>query len=258
MFLLPLVGVLLSCTNLLRGQTVTFPGTAVNFGHVNVCAAGQLAPAPCTETMTLNFMVTAGGTLGTPKVLTMGAPNLDFTLAGSTCTGSVSTGSQCSVMAKFAPRFAGLRAGAVEITDGNGNVLATVFVHGAGVGAQVEIAGPSPFTVLSSPNLNMQWRGLAVDGAGNVFVVNDRRSYDGAAVFEVPARGGPVKSVGFHLDNPVSVALDGAGDLFITEFEPSIVVEVPAGCENVSCQITLSGVFRDPYGIASMAQGMCT
>ena len=249
-FLLPLVGVLLSSTNLLHGQTVTFPGTSVNFGNVNVCAPGQLAPAPCTETMTLNFKVTAGGALGTPTVLTMGAPNLDFTLAGSTCTGSVSTGSQCSVMAKLTPRFAGLRAGAVRITDGSGNVLATVFVHGVGVGAQVEIAGPSPFTVLSSPNLNMQWSGLAVDGAGDVFVVNGGRSYDGAAVFEVPAGGGPVKTVGFNLDDPVSVALDGAGDLFITEFDPSIVVEVPAGCENVSCQITLSGVFSSPRGIA--------
>ena len=108
-FFVLLVGMHLSATNLLYAQTVTFPGTSVNYGNVNVCAPGQLAPAPCTETMTLNFKVTAGGMLGAPRVLTMGAPNLDFTLAGSTCTESVATGSQCSV-------------------------LATVFVHGGSTG----------------------------------------------------------------------------------------------------------------------------
>ena len=62
---------------------------SVNFGSVNICPAGQTTPAPCSETMTLTFTVTASGTLGTPKALTLGAPNLDFTLAsGSTCTGA--------------------------------------------------------------------------------------------------------------------------------------------------------------------------
>ncbi len=52
---------------------------SVNFGSANVCAPGQTTPAPCSQTLTLSFNVNAGGTLGTPKVLTGGAPNLDFT-----------------------------------------------------------------------------------------------------------------------------------------------------------------------------------
>lgn len=78
----------------LPAQSVTFggPGPSVNFGNVNLCAVGHTTPAPCSETLTLTYNVTAGGTLGTPKVLTLGAPNLDFTLAsGPTCTGSVTT-----------------------------------------------------------------------------------------------------------------------------------------------------------------------
>ena len=248
--LLALAAAILFAPCLLQGQTVTFSGTAVNFGNVNVCGPGNLAPAPCTETLTLNYKVTAGGMLGTPKVLTKGTPNLDFTLAGSTCTGSVTTGSVCSVMATLTPRYPGLRAGAVQITDGSGNVLATTFLHGVGVGAQVEIAGPTPITLLSNPNPNMQWGGLAVDGAGNVFVANSAVSYDGAAVFEVPAGGGPIRTVGFDLDDPTAVALDGAGNLFITEFDRDTVVEVPAGCTNISCQTTLNAPFELPYGIA--------
>src|SRR5271156_683736 len=52
---------------------------AVNFGSVNVCPSGATTPAPCNKTLAVSFTVPATGTLGTPKVFTQGAPNLDFT-----------------------------------------------------------------------------------------------------------------------------------------------------------------------------------
>ncbi len=111
---------------------------SVNFEGVNVCAPGATTPAPCNETLTLNYTVTTSGTLDTPQVLTGGAPNLDFTLAsGSTCSGAVSAGSTCVVNVMFAPKFVGTRSGSVEITDGSGNVLAYVPVYGTGNGPQV-------------------------------------------------------------------------------------------------------------------------
>jgi hypothetical protein len=66
---------------------VSFAGTSpsVNFGKANLCPDGQTPTPPCSESLTLTYNVTEGGTLGTPKVLTQGAPDLDFTLAsGST------------------------------------------------------------------------------------------------------------------------------------------------------------------------------
>ncbi|HZD49301.1 MAG TPA: choice-of-anchor D domain-containing protein [Silvibacterium sp.] len=106
---------------------------AVNFEGVNVCAPGQRTPAPCSETLTLNFNVNAGVTLGTPKVLTGGAPNLDFTLAsGSTCTGAFSAGATCTVNVTFASLATGTRNGSVEVTDGSGNVLTTTPISGYG------------------------------------------------------------------------------------------------------------------------------
>jgi Legume lectin domain len=244
-----LVGALLSAASL-QGQTVTFSGTAVNFGNVDVCAPGKVTPAPCRATLTLNYKVTGGGTLGTPKVLTLGAPNLDFTLAGGTCTGRVTAGSSCNVLATLSPRFPGLRAGAVQITDGKGDVLATTFLHGVGLAPQIVVAGSASITLFSHPNSNIPWGGPALDGAGNVFVTNGERSYDGAAVFELPAGGGAVRTVGTEFDTPVGVAVDGAGDLFVTEYERNTVVEVPAGCANIGCQINLDGGFELPYGIA--------
>ena len=107
---------------------------SVNFEGVDVCAPGQTTPAPCSNTLTLNYGVTAGGTLGTPKVLTGGVPNLDFTLAsGSTCTGELTAGAACTVNVTFAPQAMGLRNGSVEITDGSGIVLATTPISGFGL-----------------------------------------------------------------------------------------------------------------------------
>jgi hypothetical protein len=61
--------------------------TSVNFGSVNICPTGQTTPAPCCQTLTLNYNIQPATTLGAVKVLTQGAPNLDFTLAsGSDCT----------------------------------------------------------------------------------------------------------------------------------------------------------------------------
>jgi hypothetical protein len=104
---------------------------SVNFESVNVCGSGQTTPAPCSITLPLHFNVTASGTLGTPKV----APG-DFTLAGgSTCNGPVSKGEICTVNVTFKPTALGARNGSVEITGGEGNVLATVPLSGTGVPA---------------------------------------------------------------------------------------------------------------------------
>ena len=122
------VGVLLSTASLLRGQIVTYTGSPVDFGNINVCQGAKTAPAPCSKTITLNYKVTANGTLGTPRVLTLGAFGGEFTPVSSTCKGTMSAGSTCVVQVKFAPGFAGLRPGAVEITDGRGNVVTTTLI----------------------------------------------------------------------------------------------------------------------------------
>ena len=116
-----------------HGRVVEMQTHSVNFEGVNVCAPGQTTPAPCSQTLTLNFNINADVTLGTPKVLTSGVPDLDFTLAsGITCTGAVTAGTTCTVNVTFAPSALGVRNGSVEITDGSGNVLATTLIHGSG------------------------------------------------------------------------------------------------------------------------------
>jgi len=108
---------------------------SANFGGTNVCAPGATTPAPCSQTLTLNFNVNADATLGYPEVHTGGVPDLDFTLAnGSTCRGAVAAGSTCTVNVTFAPLAAGFRNGSVQLTAG-GTVIASTYLSGFGVAA---------------------------------------------------------------------------------------------------------------------------
>jgi len=52
------------------------------------------------------------------------------------------------------------------------------------------------------------------------------------------------------LNGPAAVALDAAGDLFITNFYSSQVLEVPAGCTNASCQTTVGSGLNEPVDVA--------
>jgi len=238
LYLLLSGALLLSFPAVLQAQAVTFIGTtpSVNYGNVNLCPAGKTTPAPCSETITLKYKVTESGTLGAISVVTQGLPNLDFTLAGgSTCTGSVTAGTTCTVNATFAPKLAGGRMGGVLITGESGNVIAKTLLYGAGIGPQIatltnfqsesvpNLPGPSG---LPSPYQNFPFGpGLAVDGAGDVFVA-------GNGLIEYPAGGGaPITFSG--LGYTTFVTVDGAGEVFITGGNQ--VAEYPLGCFSPAC-----------------------
>jgi sugar lactone lactonase YvrE len=112
---------------------------SVNFGGANVCTHG--APAPCSQTLTFNYSINSNVTFGAPKILTGGKPNLDFTLGtGSTCTGTLTAGSSCTLNVIFTPLAAGTRNGTVEITDSYGSVRTSTLVSGVGVSPPVSPA----------------------------------------------------------------------------------------------------------------------
>jgi len=219
---LPLAGLLFSASTLLHGQSVTYTGTspALNFGTVNVCPSGATTPAPCSNTLALTYNVTGSGTLGIPKVVTEGAPNLDYTLAsGSTCTGLVTQGTTCAVKVTLAPRYAGERKGAVEIVDASGNVLATTLVYGIGVAPQIAFDPAAQTTIGVAPSFPCF---VAVDELGNVYLEN----YFYGSITKVLPDGGTPTSLGSGLNGPLAVALDGAGDVLIADNLK--VWEVPA------------------------------
>ncbi len=137
--------------------------SAVNFGSLN---GGTTAPA---QTATFTFDV--GGTLAaTPyAVSTQGDLTLDFqaatTQAGTVCvTGKTyNAGDTCTVTATFTPTRPGVRYGAIALFAPSGTPIATSFLQGIGLSAQVSF---SPGAV--NPNLGQTFGVSAtVDSSNN-------------------------------------------------------------------------------------------
>ena len=217
---------------------------SVNIETANVCPAGQASPAPCNQTATLIYNVTATGTVQNVNVLTGGAQNLDFTMSSTTCTGQLEAGSSCAVNATFTPRVPGMRMGAVELIysyDGQQSVVASTLVYGQGQAPAIAF-GPSVQVPFFTYSLNVPF-GQAVDAAGDVFIASSA----GNQVIELPAGGGAQTTVGTGLNEPSGVAVDGAGDIFIADTGNNRVVEVPAGG---GTETTIGSGFQFPSGVA--------
>ena len=182
----------------------------VNMGGANVCPSGQSSPAPCSQTITLNYNVSTSGTLGAPVVLTQGAPNLDFKLgSGSTCTGVVAGGSSCTVNVTFAPLGFGQRFGAVQLTDISGKALATTFVTGTGLGPIAGFNNGAQSVAASGlPSVSA----VSEDAAGNLYVVEEIY----LTVLKISPSGAQT-SIGSGFSYTESVVVDGVGNIFVSD-----------------------------------------
>jgi hypothetical protein len=218
---------------------------STNFGSVNV---GSSSASPVAVTLTVG----TAGTLGSIAVLTQGAPDLDFTNAGGgTCTVNTAyTASEtCTVDVTFTPKHPGPRYGGVELLDGSGNLLASGYVWGTGVGPQATFANSTSGAYLPSAQSSLgsgfsEAEGVAVDASGNVFVADPFHN----AVKEIVAAGGytTVKTLGSGFSNPESVAVDGNGNIFVADSFANAVKEIFAAGGYTTIN-TLGGGFSFPY-----------
>ncbi len=67
--------------------------------------------------------------------------------------------------------------------------------------------------------------------------------------------GGSPTTVGTGTGYPNGLAVDGAGDVFIASYNLNKVTEVPAGCTSSSCQITVNFGVSYPYAAAVDGSG---
>jgi secreted PhoX family phosphatase len=235
----------------------------VNFGTANVCPSGQTTPAPCSQTLTLNFDVAAGTTIGSVKFFTSGVANLDFkakandtstTLCSAQTYASATT---CTVDVTFAPLAPGERQGAVEILDGSGNVLANAYIHGIGTGPVIAFS-PSNIATLGSGFSYPE--GVAVDAAGDVFVADA----DNSQVKEILAVNGSIPAnptinvLGSGFNTPHGAAVDAAGDVFVADTYHNEVNEIVAANGSIPANPTINVLgsgFHNPTGVAVDAAG---
>lgn len=235
--------------------------TAAAFGLASAGAADAqttfaAAPVgtgtPATQVVTVSLQV--AGTVANVKVLTEGAPNLDFTESGTDNCMGVRAGS-CQVTVAFGPKYPGLRKGAVVLLDAGNNTLGTAYVTGIGQGSlavmvpgaisiaagqvgewtMVNDGGPATQADLYLPS------GIAVDGAGNLFIADSHHNRV-REVFATGANAGKIGTVagdgsaGYDptatvatatsLNQPGGVAIDGAGNLYIADTNNNVIRKV--------------------------------
>jgi hypothetical protein len=225
-----LLACFLTPPSLLNAQAVVIPG---------VTSVGSSSP-PLSVTLSL----ANGGTIATVKLLGQGSPNVDFVNNGGTCARgtTVLPGNTCNLSVIFKPASPGPRSGAVVLLDGGNNVLATQLLAGSATGSVGvfvpgiinTVAGDFNWvyvadgrTATSSP-IFLPF-GVAVDAAGDLIIADSsnnriRRVDAGSGLMSTVAGNGIVGSTGdggpatsATIDNPTSVALDPAGNIYFSD-----------------------------------------
>jgi sugar lactone lactonase YvrE len=226
-------------------------GSSGSFTH-SLPLSLTITPAP-PQVVSHTFLTAM--TVGSVRVLTQGTENLDFTAgAGTTCVPKTyAAGDSCTVLVQFTPRAPGLRMGAVQILDSTGNLVLQTLVSSTAFGSQAMVLGGAMDTSAgngtqgfggdngpaNTSELNDPF-GVAADAAGNLFIAdlgNNRiRRVDatthaittiaGLGSSGYSGDGGQASSA--ELNQPLGVALDGAGNLYIADADNDVVREINA------------------------------
>ncbi len=246
-----------------------------------------------TVIVTNNTLCQTACTVDSVQVLTQGAATLDFSKSssGDTCSQNMyATGQSCTVSVNFNPQAPGVRMGAVELFDVSGNLLGTQFISGVG---QAPLAALSPGIIstvagvgssnyagygsyggdggpAASAQLNMPY-GIAFDGAGNLYIADYENnvirmvaavtngSYTAGDMYTVAGNGTrgyggdglSATDPAVELDGPTAVAVDGAGNLYIADYQNSVVRMVSALTGKIS---TVAG--NQPLGAGYNGDGI--
>jgi streptogramin lyase len=127
----------------------------------------------------------------------------------------------CTVNYTFNPTHPGPRYGAIALYDNASpaNVVATVYLQGAGVGPQVAFAPPVQNTIGS--DLNVPY-GVAVDGNDNVYVADQGNN----RVLKEALSGGSYieTTIGSGLSDPEGVAVGGNGNVYIVDSHHNLCI----------------------------------
>jgi large repetitive protein len=206
-----------------------------------------------------NVTVTAEatGAVHTVEVLTMGVAGLDFAPGGASGCESAnftSLSSSCAQSVTFKPTAPGVRMGAIVLLDASGRLLGTSYLAGTGLGPLGVFVPADLYTVAgvyrqysstqdgipaTEADIDQPYS-VAVDGAGNLYIAESghdriRKVTASTGLISTIAGNGSAEYTGNNgpatkatLNTPTSVALDGAGNLYIADTGNNAIRKITA------------------------------
>ena len=206
----------------------------VGFGHAEFgsSAVGKTAAGGSNVVFGFNGAVTPASF----TIIEDGVPSPDFAITGGTCTTGVAyaANKSCLENVTFTPSSVGNISAKLLMLDASKKVLASMVLHGVGMGANIQATPALQSTLGSGLKTPTQ---VAIDALGNVYIADPGQG----KVLEYAAGSSTAVSVGTGLTTPTGVAVDGAGDIFIADSGTGSVYEVPFGPSglNAAGQATL-------------------
>ena len=222
-------------------------GTSFDIGHTNVGQTGQQ--------IQLNVEFNAPATLRGFRVVTQGDVSTELTqVSAGNCTNgpknssTVNTPFLCTTTYQGAAAFPGLRESAVLVRGPGNTILASAAVNQTGFAGE-EIT--YPLRTVSTATGLQQPQALAISGLNKTVYVAD------SAAGQVYSTGGlagttltPVSTGSFTLQAPDALAIDGAGNLFIADFNLGELIEVPTATGAApSMLIPPGGLLQHPMAL---------
>jgi sugar lactone lactonase YvrE len=207
----------------------------VGFGYADFgpSAVGKTASAGPNVVFGFNGSVTPANF----TIIEDGVQNPDFAITGGTCTTGVAyaSGNSCLENISFTPNSVGNISAKLLMLDANNNILASMVLHGLGMGANIQTT-PSLQSTLGSGLVTPTQ--VATDALGNVYIADPGQG----KVLEYAAGSSTAVSIGAGLTSPTGVSVDGSGDVFIADSGTGSVYEVPFGPSGLNSkgQVTLA------------------
>ena len=182
----------------------------------------------------------------------------EYSISATQCTGSGNI--TCNVSVSFQPRFPGLRQDAVLAKDRTGNVIGTTFLYGIGQGPLAVLSPGVISTTVGTGSWSYSGDGglpaaaalanpqaIAMDNIGNLYIADSINQ----VVREVSASTGRIATIvgtgrlaGYTgdggpagkatLNNPMALAFDGAGNLYIADQGNNVIRKVNAVSGRIS------------------------
>jgi hypothetical protein len=186
------------------------------------------------------FSFNGAATPASFSIVEDGVTTPDFAITGGTCTTGVAYASNKSCLENltFTPASVGSISAKLLMLDAKSNILASMVLHGTGMGANIQ-ASPALQSAFGS-GLKTPTQ-VATDALGNVYIADPGQA---KVLMYAPGSTSTSKavSIGTGLTSPTGVAVDGAGDVFIADSGTGSVYEVPFGPGGLSAagQVTLA------------------